>query len=77
MENCDVTIVGGGSAGLAALKHLSTLGKQAILLEAGKEVGSKNVSGGICILKNQIMEKSIMSKTFMEKVFSQNLLTKG
>ena len=49
MENCEVTIVGGGSAGLAALKYLSSLGKQAILLEAGKEIGSKNVSGGILL----------------------------
>jgi flavin-dependent dehydrogenase len=75
MENFDVTIVGGGSAGLAALKHLSSLGKQSILLEAGKEVGSKNVQEEFCILKNQIMEKFTMSRTFMEKVFSQNLLT--
>jgi electron transfer flavoprotein-quinone oxidoreductase len=48
MENCDITIVGGGSAGLAALKHLSNLGKQAILLEAGKDIGSKNVSAALC-----------------------------
>ena len=46
MEKCDVTIIGGGSAGLAALKQLSSLGKQSILLESGKEIGSKNVSGG-------------------------------
>jgi electron transfer flavoprotein-quinone oxidoreductase len=51
MEKCDVTIVGGGSSGLAALKHLSSLGKQAVLLESGKEIGSKNVSGGILYSK--------------------------
>ena len=52
MEKYDVAIIGGGSAGLAALKHLSNLGKQAILLEAGSKVGSKNISGGILYSKN-------------------------
>ncbi|MDQ6723201.1 MAG: electron transfer flavoprotein [Thermoproteota archaeon] len=52
MEKFDVAIIGGGSAGLAALKHLSTLGKQAILLEGGKKIGTKNVSGGILYSKN-------------------------
>jgi len=47
LERYDVAIVGGGSAGLAALKRLSKLGKQAILLEAGSSVGAKNLSGGI------------------------------
>lgn len=51
MEKYDVVIVGGGSAGLAALKHLSSLGKQAILLEAGEKVGVKNISGGILYSK--------------------------
>ncbi len=37
MENFDVAIIGGGSAGLAALKHLSNLGKQAILIEGRKK----------------------------------------
>ena len=51
MEKYDVAIIGGGSAGLAALKQLSNLGKQAILLEAGNKIGSKNVSGGILYSK--------------------------
>ena len=51
MESYDVAIIGGGSAGLAALKQLSNLGKQAILLEAGRHVGTKNVSGGILYSK--------------------------
>ena len=51
MEKYDVAIIGGGSAGLAALKQLSHLGKQAILLEAGSKVGSKNLSGGILYSK--------------------------
>jgi len=42
LEKYDVAIIGGGSAGLAALKQLSNLGKQAILLEAGSTVVSKN-----------------------------------
>jgi electron transfer flavoprotein-quinone oxidoreductase len=52
MEKFDVAIIGGGSAGLAALKHLSNLGKQAILIESGKKIGTKNVSGGILYSKN-------------------------
>ncbi len=51
MEKYDVAIIGGGSAGLAALKHLSNLGKQAILIEAGSKIGSKNLSGGILYSK--------------------------
>ncbi|MDE1829813.1 MAG: electron transfer flavoprotein [Thaumarchaeota archaeon] len=51
MEKYDAVVIGGGSAGLAALKHLSSRGKQAILLEAGEKVGSKNISGGILYSK--------------------------
>jgi len=51
MESYEVAIIGGGSAGLAALKQLSNLGKQAILIEAGKKAGTKNVSGGILYSK--------------------------
>ncbi|NHI03149.1 hypothetical protein DYY67_0270 [Candidatus Nitrosotalea sp. TS] len=51
MEKYDVAIIGGGSAGLAALKRLSTLGKQAILFEAGSKTGAKNISGGILYSK--------------------------
>jgi electron transfer flavoprotein-quinone oxidoreductase len=71
MENCDVTIVGGGSAGLAALKYLSSLGKQSILLEAGKEIGSKNVSGGILYSK-----KSNNGKIYnVEDIYGESFLT--
>src|ERR671912_315691 len=73
MENCDITIVGGGSAGLAALKHLSSLGKQAILLEAGKDVGSKNVSGGILYSK-----KSNNGKMYnVEDIYGESFLTES
>ena len=51
MERYDVAIIGGGSAGLAALKQLSNLDKQAILIEAGKQIGTKNLSGGILYSK--------------------------
>ena len=51
MEKFDVGVIGGGSAGLAALQQLSSLGKQAVLIEAGKTVGCKNVSGGILYSK--------------------------
>lgn len=51
MEKFDVAVIGGGSAGLAALQQLSSLGKQGVLIEAGKTVGCKNVSGGILYSK--------------------------
>ena len=51
MEKYDVAIVGGGTAGLAALRQLSRLGKQAILIEAGRQLGTKNISGGILYSK--------------------------
>ena len=50
-ERYDVAIVGGGSAGLAALKRLADLGRQAVLIEAGRQLGTKNVSGGILYSK--------------------------
>jgi electron transfer flavoprotein-quinone oxidoreductase len=73
MENCEVTVVGGGSAGLAALKHLSSLGKQAVLLEAGKEIGSKNVSGGILYSK-----KPNNGKVYnVEDIYGERFLTES
>jgi electron transfer flavoprotein-quinone oxidoreductase len=47
LEQFDVVIIGGGSAGLAALKKVSDLGKQGILIESGPQIGTKNISGGI------------------------------
>jgi len=52
LEQFDVAIVGGGSAGLSALKKLSDLNKSAILIEAGDKIGTKNISGGILYSKN-------------------------
>ncbi|HEY9387020.1 MAG TPA: electron transfer flavoprotein [Nitrososphaeraceae archaeon] len=70
MEHFDVAIVGGGSAGLAALEQISNLGKQAILIEAGKEVGTKNVSGGILYSK-----KSKNGKVFnVEDVYGDEFM---
>ncbi len=57
MEKYDAAIIGGGSAGLAALKRLSQLGKQAILLEAGSKVGAKIFLEEFFILKIQKMAK--------------------
>jgi electron transfer flavoprotein-quinone oxidoreductase len=51
LEHFDVAIVGGGTAGFSALQQLSNLGKQAILIEAGRSAGTKNVSGGILYSK--------------------------
>jgi electron transfer flavoprotein-quinone oxidoreductase len=52
LEQFDVAIIGGGSAGLSALKKLSDLSKSAILIEAGNRIGIKNVSGGILYSKH-------------------------
>jgi len=81
MENCDITIVGGGSAGLAALKYLSSLGKQAVLLEAGKDIGSKNVSGGILYSKKPDNGKvynvdDIYGERFLTESPYERLITK-
>ncbi|MEO9296352.1 MAG: FAD-dependent oxidoreductase [Nitrososphaera sp.] len=57
-ERYDVAIIGGGSAGLAALKRLADLGKQAVLVEAGRQAGTKNVSGGIIYSKKPKHGKS-------------------
>ena len=54
MEKFDVAIIGGGSAGLAALKQLSNLGKQAILIEGGKKIGTSKV---LWLDKNQASNK--------------------
>lgn len=51
MEKYDVAIIGGGSAGLAALKELSRLGLQAVVLEGAKPVGSKSITGGVLYSK--------------------------
>jgi electron transfer flavoprotein-quinone oxidoreductase len=73
MEHFDVVIIGGGSAGLAALKQLSNLKKQAVLIEAGKTVGSKNVSGGILYSK-----KPKNGKIYnVEDVYGQKFLTEA
>jgi electron transfer flavoprotein-quinone oxidoreductase len=73
MEHFDVVIIGGGSAGLAALRQLSTLKKQAVLIEAGKTVGSKNVSGGILYSK-----KPKNGKVYnVEDVYGQQFLTEA
>ena len=81
MEHFDVAIVGGGSAGLAALKQLSNLGKQAVLIEAGKTVGSKNISGGILYSKKLKNGKvynveDVYGKDFLLEAPIERLITK-
>ncbi|MGI0047177.1 MAG: electron transfer flavoprotein [Nitrosotalea sp.] len=70
MEKYDVAIIGGGSAGLAALKQLSALGKQAVLFESGNKVGSKNISGGILYSK-----KSKRGRTYNVEDIYENFLS--
>ena len=80
MERYDVAIVGGGSAGLAALKRLSKLGKQAILLEAGSSVGAKNLSGGILYSKKpkkgQVNNVEDLYENFLEEAPYERKITK-
>ena len=73
MERFDVAIVGGGTAGFSALQQLSNLGKQAILIEAGKTPGSKNVSGGILYSKTPKNGKVYN----VEDVFGQEFVTQA
>lgn len=78
MEKYDAIIVGGGSAGIAALKHLSTLGKQAVLLEGGGKIGSKNISGGIIYSKKpkkgHVYNVDDVYENFLEeKPFERNI----
>jgi len=73
LEHFDVAIVGGGTAGYSALQQLSSLGKQAILIEAGKSPGSKNVSGGILYSK-----KPKYGRVYnVEDVFGDGFLTQA
>ncbi len=65
MEKYDVAIIGGGSAGLAALKQLSMLGKQAILFESGNKIGAKNISGGILYSKKPKKGKTYNSRVLL------------
>ena len=81
MEKYDVAIIGGGSAGLAALKQLSTLGKQAILLEAGEKVGVKNISGGILYSKKPVNGRvynveDVYGESFLSEAPLQRKITK-
>ncbi len=80
MEKYDVAIIGGGSAGLAALKQLSNLGKQAILLEAGSKIGSKNLSGGILYSKKpqkgQVTNVEQLYENFLDDAPVERKITK-
>ncbi len=80
LEKYDVAIIGGGSAGLAALKQLSKLGKQAILLEAGTKVGSKNISGGILYSKKpkkgNVTNVDDLYENFLEEAPYERKITK-
>jgi len=80
LEKYDVAIIGGGSAGLAALKQLSNLGKQAILLEAGSEIGAKNLSGGILYSKKpqkgQVSNVEKIYENFLDDAPFERKITK-
>lgn len=71
LEQFDVAIVGGGSAGLSALKKLSDLNKSAILIEAGDKIGTKNISGGILYSKNDPPGRIFNVEDVLEKNLKQ------
>ena len=80
MEKYDVAIIGGGSSGLAALKQLSALGKQAILLEAGSIIGSKSISGGILyskkLKKGKVTNVEDLYENFLDDAPFERKITK-
>lgn len=81
MEKFDVAVIGGGSAGLAALQQLSSLGKQGVLIEGGKNIGNKNVSGGILYSKNPKNGKvynveDVYGEQFIHEAPVERLITK-
>jgi len=80
LEKYDVAIIGGGSSGLAALQQLSKLGKQAILLEAGSTIGSKNISGGILYSKKphkgQVTNVDDLYENFLDDAPYERKITK-
>jgi electron transfer flavoprotein-quinone oxidoreductase len=72
LEQFDVAIIGGGTAGLSALKKLSDLNKSAILIEAGNGIGTKNVSGGILYSKKDPQGKIYNVEDVFGSDFSAN-----
>jgi electron transfer flavoprotein-quinone oxidoreductase len=80
LEKYDVAIIGGGTAGLAALKQLSNLGKQAILIEAGSKIGVKNLSGGILYSKKpkngQVTNVEQLYENFLDDAPIERKITK-
>jgi electron transfer flavoprotein-quinone oxidoreductase len=81
LEKFDVAVIGGGSAGLAALQQLSSLGKQGVLIEGGKNIGNKNVSGGILYAKNPKNGKvynveDVYGEQFIHEAPVERLITK-
>lgn len=81
MEKFDIAVIGGGSAGLAALQQLSSLGKQGVLIEGGKNIGNKNVSGGILYSKNPKNGKvynveDVYGEQFIHEAPVERLITK-
>jgi len=46
-RHCDVVIVGGGAAGLAAARHLTAAGVEVVLLEAAARLGGRIVTDSV------------------------------
>jgi pyruvate/2-oxoglutarate dehydrogenase complex dihydrolipoamide dehydrogenase (E3) component len=52
--NCDVAILGGGSAGFAAARTAAAAGLETVVIEGGKEIG------GLCILRGCMPSKALL-----------------
>jgi pyruvate/2-oxoglutarate dehydrogenase complex dihydrolipoamide dehydrogenase (E3) component len=50
----DVAVIGGGSAGFAAARTVTSLGARAVMIEGGEQVG------GLCILRGCMPSKSLL-----------------
>ena len=72
----DVIVIGGGVAGTVCAYQLAQAGKQVILIERGKQPGSKNLSGGVfyCRVMEQVFP-DFMEKAPIERRITRNVLS--
>ncbi len=52
--DCDVAVVGGGSAGYSAARTAAAAGLDTVVIEGGREVG------GLCILRGCMPSKALL-----------------
>jgi len=72
----DVIVVGGGVAGTVCAYQLAQAGKQVVLIERGKQPGSKNLSGGVlyCRVMEQVFP-AFVDEAPIERRITRNVLS--